>query len=140
MDRAALEHGAPGTVLRGSTRSRVVLGRVLHAVRTAGPQCATDASWSSVEALDDSQRSASQSAGGALDDGVEHALEVGRRRGDDAQDLGGGGLLLQRLGDLAVALLKLGVALLQLREQPGVLDGDDGLVGERLQQRDLRGR
>ena len=30
------------------------------------------------------------------------------------------------------------VALLQLLEQPGVLDGDDRLVGERLQQRDLR--
>ena len=29
------------------------------------------------------------------------------------------------------------VALLQLLEQPGVLDGDDGLVRERLQQRDL---
>ena len=27
------------------------------------------------------------------------------------------------------------VALLQLLEQPGVLDGDDGLIGERLQQR-----
>ena len=68
---------------------------------------------------------------------VEHALQVGRRRGDDAQHLGGGGLLLQRLGDLAVALLKLGVALLQLLEQPGVLDGDHRLVRERLQQRDL---
>ena len=39
-------------------------------------------------------------------------------------------LLLQRLGELVVPLL-------QLREQAGVLDGDDGLVGERLQQRDL---
>ena len=29
------------------------------------------------------------------------------------------------------------VRLLELLEQPGVLDGDDGLVGERLQQRDL---
>ena len=36
------------------------------------------------------------------------------------------------------ASLELAVALLQLLEQPGVLDGDDGLVGERLQQRDLR--
>ena len=58
-------------------------------------------------------------------------------RGDHPQDLGRGGLLLQRLGDLAVALLELGVALLQLLEQPGVLDGDDRLVRERLQQRDL---
>ena len=30
------------------------------------------------------------------------------------------------------------VRLLELLEQAGVLDGDDGLVGERLQQRDLR--
>ena len=39
-------------------------------------------------------------------------------------------LLLQGLGERAVALL-------QLLEQPGVLDGDHGLVGEGLQQRDL---
>ncbi len=49
----------------------------------------------------------------------------------------GGRLLIQRLGDLAVARLKLGVAPLQFLEQPGVLDGDDGLVRERLQQGDL---
>ena len=73
----------------------------------------------------------------ALGHGVQHRLEIGRRRGDDPQDLGGRGLLLQRLGDLAVALLKLGVALLQLLEQPGVLDRDHGLVRERLQQPDL---
>ena len=48
------------------------------------------------------------------------------------------GLLLQRLVDLVVARLKLGVALLKFLEQPGVLDGDDGLVRERLQQCDLR--
>ena len=42
----------------------------------------------------------------------------------------GGRLLLQRLGQLAIARL-------QLREQPHVLDGDDGLVGEGLEQRDL---
>ena len=69
-------------------------------------------------------------ARGTLDDRVEDRLEVGRRGGDHAQDLGGRRLLLQRLGQLAVALL-------QLLEQPGVLDGDDGLVGERLEQRDL---
>ena len=49
---------------------------------------------------------------------------------DHPQDLGGGGLLLQRLGQV-------GIALLQLLEQPHVLDGDDRLVGERLDQRDL---
>ena len=60
----------------------------------------------------------------------KHRLQVGRRAADDAQDLAGRRLLLQRLGQLAVALL-------QLLEQPRVLDGDDGLVGEGLQQRDL---
>ena len=47
-----------------------------------------------------------------------------------AQHLRRGRLLLQRLGERPVALLQLG-------EQPGVLDGDHGLVGEGLQQRDL---
>ena len=44
------------------------------------------------------------------------------------EDFGGGGLLLQRLGQARA------VALLQLREQPGVLDGDDCLIRERLEQ------
>ena len=53
-----------------------------------------------------------------LDDGVEDRLGIGRRGGDDPQHLGRGGLLLQRLAQLAVALL-------QLLEEAGVLDGDD---------------
>ena len=40
-------------------------------------------------------------------------------------------LLLQRLGDLAIALF-------QFLEQPHVLDGDDRLVGEGFEQLDLR--
>ena len=44
-------------------------------------------------------------------------------RTDDAQHVGGGGLLLQRLP--------------QFVQQPRVLDGDDGLGGEVLHQRDL---
>ena len=69
-------------------------------------------------------------ASGALRHGVEHGLDVGRRARDDAQDLAGRGLLLQGLGEVVVARL-------QLREQPHVLDRDDGLVGEGLQQLDL---
>ena len=61
---------------------------------------------------------------------VHHRLDVGRRAGDDPQDLGRGRLLLQRLGHLAVPRL-------ELREQPHVLDRDHRLVGERLQQLDL---
>src|SRR5205085_196097 len=48
-----------------------------------------------------------------------------------------GGLLLQRLGDLAVALLKLGVALLQLLEQTTISEGDHRLIRKRLQQSNL---
>ena len=62
--------------------------------------------------------------------GFEDGLEVECRAADDLQHLGGRGLLLQRLGHLAIAGL-------QLLEQPHVLDGDDGLVGEGLEQLDL---
>src|SRR4051812_1198549 len=44
--------------------------------------------------------------------GIQYGGEIRWRAGDDTQDLGSSRLLLQRLGDLAVALLKLGVALL----------------------------
>jgi hypothetical protein len=64
---------------------------------------------------------------GTPDDCVEDRLNVGRRARDDAQDLGGRGLLLQRFGEVAVAALQLG-------EEPDVLDGDDGLVGEGSEQ------
>jgi len=49
---------------------------------------------------------------------------------DHAQDVAGGSLLLERLGQIAVALLK-------LVEQSRVLDSDDGLVSEGLEHRDL---
>ena len=61
---------------------------------------------------------------------LEHRLDVGRRARDDAQDLAGRRLLLQRLGEVAVARL-------QLLEQADVLDRDHRLVGEGLEQLDL---
>ena len=64
---------------------------------------------------------------GVADDGVQRRPQlVGHVR----QELR---LVLARLGELLVRVL-------EFLEQPGVLDGDDGLVGERLQQRRLRGR
>ena len=54
---------------------------------------------------------------------------VGELR-DDAQDLAGGRLLLERLGEVAVPGL-------QLLEEADVLDGDDGLGGEGLEELDL---
>ena len=72
-------------------------------------------------------------ASGALRHGVEHGLDVGRRARDDAQDLACRRLLLQRLGQVAVARL-------QFLEQADVLDRDHRLVGERLEQRHLPAR
>jgi len=63
-------------------------------------------------------------------DDVEHRLGVGLGTADGAQHLAGGRLPGQGLGQL-------GVACLELPEQPHVLDGDDGLVSERLQQLDV---
>src|SRR5215471_20879547 len=56
-------------------------------------------------------------------DGVEHGLDVGRRTRDYAQYLGGCCLIFK-------GFLQLVLARLFGLEQPRVLDGDDGLVGE----------
>src|SRR5438093_425672 len=57
------------------------------------------------------------------DDGLKHRSDVRRRARDDPQDLARRRLLLQ--------------GLLRLGEQAHILDGDHGLVGERLQECDL---
>src|SRR6266480_2227491 len=61
--------------------------------------------------------------GRRLDQRVEHGLQVEGRAADDLEHIGGGGMLLQRFA--------------QLVEQPCILDGDDGLVGESRDQLDL---
>ena len=61
--------------------------------------------------------------GGALDDGVEDRLHVRGRAADDAEHLGRCRLMLQRLAQFCIALL-------DFFEQPHVLDGDHGLIGE----------
>ena len=66
---------------------------------------------------------------GAADDGGEDGVEV-ERRADGAPDVAES----RELADGARELLR---PRLQLGQQPRVLDGDDGLVGERLQQLDL---
>ena len=68
--------------------------------------------------------------GRALDDGIEDRLHVRGRAADDAEHLGRCRLMLQRLAQFCVALS-------DFFEQPHVLDGDDGLVGEGLEERDL---
>ncbi len=65
-----------------------------------------------------------------LDQGIEHRLQIEGRAADDLEHVGGGGLLLQRLGEVVGALP-------QLVEQARVLDGDDSLGGKVLDQIDL---
>ena len=67
---------------------------------------------------------------GALDDGIEHRLHVGRRAADDAEHLGRRGLMLQRLAQFRIALL-------EFFEEPHILDGDHSLISESFQERDL---
>src|SRR5262249_10794010 len=67
---------------------------------------------------------------GALNNGVEDRLHIGGRTADDAQHLGCCRLMLQGLAQFCVALL-------DLFEQPHVLDGNHGLVGEGLEKRDM---
>src|SRR5262249_43563051 len=59
----------------------------------------------------------------ALDQGLQHGLQIESRAADDLEHVGGGGLLLQRLA--------------QLVEQARVLNGDDGLGSEVCHQLDL---
>src|SRR5260370_21368324 len=63
-------------------------------------------------------------------DRVEHRLHVGRRLADHAENLARRGLSIERYREVSIANFK-------LAEEPHVLDGDDRLVGERLEQPDL---
>ena len=63
-------------------------------------------------------------------DRVEYRLGVGRRTREDAQDLAGGGLLLERFAQFPVARL-------QFVEEPNVLDRDHRLISKSLQKRKL---
>ncbi len=71
-----------------------------------------------------------QQADGTSQNRVEHRLDIRLRLADDAQDVAGRGLRVQRRSQLAVARLELG-------EEAHVLDGNHGLVGEGLQEPDL---
>ena len=63
--------------------------------------------------------------GRRLDQSVENRLQVERRAADDLENIGGGGLLLERLT--------------QLLQQTRIFDRDHRLVGKRLHQLDLPG-
>ncbi len=67
---------------------------------------------------------------GCIDDHVEHRLQRVRRARDDFQHVGCRGLELQRFAQVLGAFL-------HFLEQADIADGDYGLVGKGLQQRDL---
>jgi hypothetical protein len=85
-----------------------------------------------VEPVDSAVGSAAESPR-AFRDGVEYRLHISRRVGDHLQDRARRRLPIQRLRHQGMSLREGTVFLLQLREQPHVLDGDDGLVGEGLE-------
>src|SRR5262245_20649752 len=68
--------------------------------------------------------------GGALDDSIEYRLHVRGGPTDNTEHLGCCRLMLQRLAQFRIALLK-------FFEQPHVLDGNDRLGGKRLEKFDL---
>ncbi|HEY4956276.1 MAG TPA: hypothetical protein VII31_00555, partial [Caldimonas sp.] len=76
-----------------------------------------------VDETKDGGRKAAEEAIRARRDGVEHRLHVRRRAGDDLEDVGGGGLALQRL--------------LRLVEQPDVLERHAHAGGDGLEQAHL---
>jgi hypothetical protein len=52
----------------------------------------------------DADRGIGKELQAARNDGVEHRLGIAERVADDSQDVGGGGLLLQRFGQIVGAL------------------------------------
>src|SRR4030095_4826133 len=66
----------------------------------------------------------------ALDNCVQDRLHVRGRAADNTQHLGRCRLMLQRFAKFLIALL-------EFLEEPDIFDGDDGLVGEGFEQRNL---
>src|SRR5215468_11298502 len=72
-----------------------------------------------------------------LGDRFEHRLNVSGRSAYDVKHFAGCSLVFERLCEFLRPFCKfVGARLLRL-EQPRVLDGDDGLIGKGLKQRDL---
>ena len=128
MDRLPIHNGPAGHRTAVDGDGLVAPGRK-NRDRAVSRHCAERAT---IRAKDDGVLGVAESRG-VLRNGVQHRLEVRRRTADNPEDLAGGGLLLQRLGQLSVPSLN-------LFEQADVLDGDHGLVGEGLDQFNLPGR
>src|SRR4029453_1164452 len=119
VNRLALKSGSA----RDEPTSRLERGGEHEVSGTRrGPVVCRQAKHVAVKSEDEPGVGAAQ-ARGVLYQRLEDRLEIDRRGAEALKDFAGGGLLLERFGQIAVARL-------QLLEQPHVLDGDDGLVGE----------
>ena len=74
--------------------------------------------------------SASQSRAADFNKRLQHGFEIEGRAADDLENVGGGGLLLQRFAQIICALL-------HLVKLPRIFDRNHGLVGEGGEQLDL---
>ena len=119
VNKPAFEQGAPGGRATRQ-RDRTLLHEMHEVIRVAiarrEPQHVT-------VRPDDAGHVRLAQPSGRLDQRVKHRLQIESRAADDLEHVGGRGLLLQRFA--------------QLVEQPRVLDGDDGLLGEVCDQLDL---
>src|SRR5262249_4239879 len=70
-------------------------------------------------------------------DAIEYRLYVCWRPADHSYDIARRCLLFKGLTDLRMGLRERPILLLQLLEQPHILDRDDRLIGKRLEQFDL---
>ena len=115
VNRSAVDDGAAGR--------RAATERPSTSATGIGPYAATCSSTSpSTRSIKASSRVAQPR--GASRYRIQNRLYIRRRAGDDAQNLTRRRLLFQRF--------------FEFLEQPHVLDGDDGLVGESFKELDLR--
>ena len=108
MDRRAVDRGAADDVRPLELEWTPQFGRILVFCSRRLPD-RIDRTGSERVVLDqhDPRERGIAQVRGALGDGAHHRLDVGRRAGDHAQDLADGGLLLERVLELAGALLDL---------------------------------
>ena len=129
LERRAREGGAAHHALAEPHAGSLERGSEFVGSWSAGAQL--EDTGRAIVLVDDAAIGLSE-AGGVGDDGGKDGGQV-ERGGDGLPDFAQNVQLVHGAGQL-------GGALLQLLEEPGVLDGDDGLIREGLQQRDLFAR
>jgi hypothetical protein len=127
MEDGSVEDDATGCKVRRQ-RPREVAPEVV-AVGKVRRLDHPDMNQGAVEFVDGGDNRTGQ-ARGAFRDRAEDRQHIGRRTTDHPQDVRRRGLLRERLSDLRVRFRERAILLLQLGEQPHVLNRDHRLVGE----------